>query len=163
MGAILSFQGAITIPPSDQTVLATAEYVIQPNVPVGDQIIVAMANGVGPAVPPSENILVDPSGNAVPPLLEDGIITVGANSFIRGDGNGDVAVNVADAVFALNFLFSGLPSDCLDAMDTNDDGSNDIADAVAILQFLFSGGAAPPAPFPNAGLDPTPDSLDCNF
>lgn len=163
LGAILSFQGAITIPPSDQTVLATAEYVIQPNVPVGDQIIVAMANGVGPAVPPSENILVDPSGNAVPPLLEDGIITVGANSFIRGDGNGDVAVNVADAVFALNFLFSGLPSDCLDAMDTNDDGSNDIADAVAILQFLFSGGAAPPAPFPNAGLDPTPDSLDCNF
>lgn len=163
LGAILSFTGTTTIPPSDQTVLATANYFIQPTATVGSQIFLSMVNGVGPASPPSENLLVDPGGNAVPPLLEAGFIIVGASSFVRGDGNGDLTVNVADAVFILNFLFSNLPSDCLDSMDTNDDGGNDIADAVAVLQFLFSSGTEPPPPFPNPGPDPTTDALDCDF
>ena len=162
LGAILSFTGTTTIPPSDQTVLATANYILQPTVAVGAQIPLTMVNGVGPAIPPSENLLVDPGGNAVPPLLEGGFINVGANSFIRGDGNNDLTVNVADAVFILNFLFSSLPSDCLDALDTNDDGGTDIADAVAVLAFLFSSGSAPPPPYPNPGPDPTADALDCN-
>ena len=40
--------------------------------------------------------------------------------------------------------------------------SNNIADAISALDFLFAGGAAPPAPFPAPGSDPTPDALDCN-
>ncbi|MGB1396730.1 MAG: M12 family metallo-peptidase, partial [Planctomycetota bacterium] len=162
LGAILSFTGTTSVAPSDQTILATANYILQPTVTVGSEIIFEMANGVGPAIPPSENLLVDPGGNAVPPLLEGGSIVVGANSFIRADGNNDLTVNVADAVFILNFLFSGLASDCLDSLDANDDGGNDIADAVAVLAFLFSSGPAPPPPFPNPGPDPTADSLDCN-
>ena len=162
LGAILSFTGTTTVAPSDQTILATANYILQPTVTVGSEIFLEMANGVGPAIPPSENLLVDPGGNAVPPLLEGGSIVVGANSFIRADGNNDLTVNVADAVFILNFLFSGLASDCLDALDANDDGGNDIADAVAVLAFLFSSGPEPPPPFPNPGPDPTADSLDCN-
>jgi len=163
LGAILSFTGTNTVPPSDQTILATARYIVQPTVPIGDQIFINMVNGVGPASPPSENLLVDPGGNAVPPLLEGGFIIVGAAAFIRGDGNNDLNVNVADAVFVLNFLFGGMPSNCLDALDTNDDGGNDIADAVAILQFLFSSGDPPPPPFPDAGVDPTADNLDCDL
>ena len=162
LGAILSFTGTTTVPPSDQTILATANYIVQPTVTVGTEIPLSMVNGVGPAIPPSENLLVDPGGNAVPPLLEGGSIIVAANSFIRADGNNDLTVNVADAVFILNFLFSGLASDCLDSLDANDDGGNDIADAVAVLAFLFSSGPAPPPPFPNPGPDPTADSLDCN-
>ena len=44
----------------------------------------------------------------------------------------------------------------------NDDGSLDLSDAVNLLDFLFTGGGAPEAPFPLAGLDPTPDSLGCD-
>jgi nucleoside-diphosphate-sugar epimerase len=90
------------------------------------------------------------------------LITVGASFFLRGDGNGDLTVDVADAVFILAYLFSGGPADCLDAIDTNDDGSNNIADAISALDFLFAGGSAPPPPFPAPGSDPTSDALDCN-
>lgn len=98
----------------------------------------------------------------MPPLLEGGLITVSDTAFIRGDGNGDQEINVADAVFCLNYLFNSGAADCLDAIDTNDDGSTNIADAVALLNFLFSSGNAPPPPYPNPGSDPTPDGLDCN-
>ena len=51
--------------------------------------------------------------------------------------------------------------DCEDAADTNDDGALDVSDVVSVLQFLFSGSPSPPAPYPDAGSDPTPDLLDC--
>jgi hypothetical protein len=78
--------------------------------------------------------------------------------FKRGDANGDEAGDISDAVATLTFLFSGGPeSTCADAADTNDDGKVDISDPVALLSFLFSGGAAPKAPFPDCGPDPTDD------
>ena len=163
LGVILSFTGGNTVPPSDQTVLATARYIVQPTVSIGAQVALSVVNGVGGSNPPAENLLVDPGGNAVPPLLEGGFINVSGAFFTRGDGNNDLSINVADAVFVLNFLFGGITSNCLDALDTNDDGSNDIADAVAILQFLFSSGAPPPPPYPDPGVDPTADGLDCNL
>jgi hypothetical protein len=46
-----------------------------------------------------------------------------------------------------------------DACDTNDDGRFDIADAVYILSYVFDGGPPPPPPFPDCGIDPTPDDL----
>jgi nucleoside-diphosphate-sugar epimerase len=102
------------------------------------------------------------STTTVPPLLESGLISVGTSLFLRGDGNGDLTVDVADAVFILAYLFSSGPGDCLDAMDVNDDGANNIADAISALNFLFAGGAAPPPPYPTPGSDPTADSLNCN-
>lgn len=83
-------------------------------------------------------------------------------SFVRGDANDDGAVDIADAIHTLGFLFSGGPAaSCPDAADANDDGTVDIADAVAVLGHLFSGAGPLPSPFPAAGIDPTVDALSC--
>lgn len=81
--------------------------------------------------------------------------------FIRGDGNGDGAHDIADAVFTLAYLFSGGPGPCRDAQDWNDDGALDIGDAIYGLSFLFAGGAGPPPPVGACGPDPTADAIDC--
>lgn len=82
--------------------------------------------------------------------------------FVRADVNSDSGVDVADAIFLLDYLFTqGTAPGCDDAADANDDGLIDIGDGIAILGYLFDNGAPPPAPFPNPGIDPTPDSLGC--
>ena len=87
----------------------------------------------------------------------------GPGGFIRGDTNADGRVNLTDAVALLEYLFDGggtMPR-CLDALDTNDSGSIDLTDAVIVLNFLFTGGPAPTLPYPEPGLDATPDGLRC--
>jgi hypothetical protein len=87
----------------------------------------------------------------------------GQEAFRRGDANDDGAVNLADPIFTLNFLFRGGPLPrCEDAVDANDDGRMDIADPVFTINFLFLGGPEPPAPGPfSPDFDPTPDGLSC--
>src|SRR5206468_2017626 len=77
--------------------------------------------------------------------------------------NGDGAIGLSDAIFTLNFLFTGgSPPPCEDAADANDSGTMDLSDAVFTLGFLFLGTAAPPGPGTTvAGPDPTPDNLTC--
>jgi hypothetical protein len=87
----------------------------------------------------------------------------GAIEFRRGDCNQDTALNIADAVLVLSFLFSsGAPPSCRDACDGNDDGALDIADPIYLLAWLFAGGPAPAAPHPDCGIDGTSDALDCS-
>jgi polysaccharide biosynthesis protein PslG len=83
--------------------------------------------------------------------------------FIRGDANGDGAVDIGDPIALLGFLFSNVEAaDCLDALDANDSGEVDIADAVSMLGYLFADGAPPPPPGPlRCGPDPTDDALAC--
>ncbi len=83
--------------------------------------------------------------------------------FVRGDGNGDGSINIADTTFMLNHLFSppSQPVPSLDALDYNDDGGLNLADVVYLLNYLFAAGSPPPAPFDAPGQDPTPDGLDC--
>lgn len=90
-------------------------------------------------------------------FMQDGSPVTTVN-FIRGDANSDGSVNVADPVFALDYLFNSGPETCIDAMDVNDDGMVNIADAVAALGFLFSNGPQPEPPFPACGADPTADA-----
>lgn len=91
--------------------------------------------------------------------------TAGAQpTFVRGDCNGDGAVNIGDPVFLLATLFStGPTSNCPDACDANDDSGLDIADAIYALSFLFSGGSPPFPPHPACGVDPTADAILCPF
>ena len=97
----------------------------------------------------------------LPATAIDGTVLI-AGFFIRGDINGDDLVQLVDAIRLLEVLFlMGVNPMCDDALDANDDGSVGIVDAIVILQYLFGGGAAPAAPFPDCGLDPTPDILDC--
>ena len=82
--------------------------------------------------------------------------------FLRGDANEDGKVDVSAAITELAYLFRGGDgAECLDVMDANDDGEADVSDAIFILRYLFSAGAPPPAPFPEAGVDPTEDCLWC--
>jgi hypothetical protein len=83
-------------------------------------------------------------------------------TFLRGDADGNGLVNQDDAVYLLGSLLGKGPVlYCKDAADANDDGNIDITDVVYLLHFLHRGGPAMPPPYPTAGQDPTPDSLDC--
>ena len=81
--------------------------------------------------------------------------------FIRGDTNGDLAVNVLDAIATVLFLFQGLPLSCPDAGDFDDSGVINVTDTIGILGYLFSHGTPPLPPFPGAGIDPTEDAMEC--
>ncbi len=87
----------------------------------------------------------------------------GSGNFIRADANADGKVDLSDAVFVLGYLFLGgakFPA-CEDAADADDSGKVEITDAIYLLGHLFLGTAPPPSPFPEAGKDPTLDSLAC--
>jgi hypothetical protein len=83
-------------------------------------------------------------------------------SFVRGDANADGELDLSDAAFILNYLFShGTTPECEKSADTDDGGDLDLTDAVYLLTYLFLGGPAPEPPFPTCGPDPTPDDLTC--
>ena len=84
-------------------------------------------------------------------------------SFSRGDASSDASVDIADAIFLLNYFFRGgeAPA-CRDAADANDDGRENIADVLSILQHLFAETGPLPEPFGHCGIDPTTDALDCS-
>jgi len=88
-----------------------------------------------------------------------------AGVFVRGDANNDSALDIADAVTILAYLFSdGEEPSCEDAFDVNDDGMLDIADPITLLGYLFANGPLPPGTKPGElQEDPTPDNLTCNF
>ena len=113
---------------------------------------------------------IEPSFAPEPSVVEDFspflIYTIGEllpGIFVRGDPNADRSVDISDALAILLDLFAGVPAraTCRKALDVDDSGILDTTDAVRLLQFLFQGGAAPPAPFPAAGEDPTPDAIPC--
>ena len=64
----------------------------------------------------------------------------------NGDSNNDGAINVSDAVYIINYVFSGgnPPVPDVPAGDANCDDSVNVSDAVFIISHVFSGGPAPP-------------------
>ena len=65
--------------------------------------------------------------------------------YIEGDANADAEINVGDAVYMINYVFSGGPEPHPMAMagDANCDANPDIADAVYVINFIFKSGPAP--------------------
>lgn len=134
---------------------------VSPATTSGTELLVQLRSGIGS--PPILN-LVTRSGetDGVEPTLLDGSVMVQDALFLRGDANGDGKRDISDPIAHLDFLFrGGAASPCEDAADTNDDGRLDLSDAVMGLSFLFQGKPTLPAPFPGAGVDPTPDALGC--
>ena len=85
-----------------------------------------------------------------------------APTFLRGDANSDGAVDIADAVTLLNYLFvGGTAITCRDAGDADDDGLLNVTDVITILNHLFLGAGSLPSPALEPGVDPTADELDC--
>lgn len=85
-----------------------------------------------------------------------------AGAFIRGDADRGGTVDIGDGITILEVLFQpGTPPlECEDAGDVNDDGMVNIGDVITLLAALFQTGAPPiPAPYPDDGVDPTPDML----
>ena len=105
-----------------------------------------------------------PVETQVEPLsIQDGLIQLVNPDFLRGDSSGDGELGMTDPLLTLHYLFlSEAPPGCLDAADANDDGVLNVTDPIASLEHLFRGGAGLPAPFPEAGADPTPDALRCS-
>ncbi len=93
----------------------------------------------------------------------DNVRVLGAalGAFRRGDANRDGALDVADPIAALAYLFARGTLECDDAADANDDGTLDIADPIRTLGYLFAAAPPLPAPFGACGGDPTADDLGC--
>jgi hypothetical protein len=66
--------------------------------------------------------------------------------WIVGDANYDDVVNVSDAVFIINYVFTGgdEPLPVLQAGDANCDFAVNVSDAVYIINYVFTGGDPPP-------------------
>lgn len=75
---------------------------------------------------------------------------------ICGDTNADSELNISDAVWVVNYVFtSGAPPDPLGTGDCNCDGSCNISDAIVIINYIFTGGYPP--------CDPNGDEIpDCD-
>ncbi len=70
-------------------------------------------------------------------------IAVNAGNTV-GDANGDGLIDLADAVYILNYLFKGGPApNPLEVADCNCDQIVDLADAIYLLNYLFKGGPPP--------------------
>ncbi|MEZ5359357.1 MAG: putative Ig domain-containing protein [Candidatus Zixiibacteriota bacterium] len=68
-------------------------------------------------------------------------------NYVCGDANGDLKINIADAVYIINYIFSsGGPSYPVEAMDGNCDGSRNIGDAIYMVNHIFKSGPAPCCP-----------------
>jgi len=82
--------------------------------------------------------------------------------FLRGDANGDDALDISDPIRILDSLFlqTRLLS-CVDSGDANDDGLLDTSDAVFLLGYIFLGTETLPPPGGICGSDPTEDGHDC--
>jgi polyhydroxybutyrate depolymerase len=79
--------------------------------------------------------------------------------FIRGDSNGDQALDLSDVVMLLVHLFSNGTLDCREAANCNSDTSLDVSDGIYLLGYLFSSGPAPAAPLNSCDSEPV--ALDC--
>ena len=69
--------------------------------------------------------------------------------FLRGDCNSSGTLDMADAVMALEYLFtSGDVPGCIEACDFGGDEIIAIDDPISTLYYLFQGGPPPGAPYP---------------
>ncbi len=66
-------------------------------------------------------------------------------SFLHGDSNGDLKIDVADVVFLINYLYkSGGSPNPLEAGDASCDGNVDVSDVVFLINYLYRAGDPPP-------------------
>ncbi len=73
-------------------------------------------------------------------------VSVLVNCLPTGDCNGDGGINIADAMYLVNYLFiPGSPAPApLKLGDVNCDGAVNIADAMYLINYLFIEGSPPP-------------------
>ena len=166
------FSGQVLPAGTDQSLLRL-EFAVSPSAQLGETTTIVLDDSYNlPSCPAADpNCVPGPAvnyviydGMSISPIKIDGVIEFDSTpGFRRGNTNGDSGVDLADALFVVNYLFAGgQQPNCLDSADINDDGSLDISDTVYLLNYLFVSGPTPAAPGPqNCGPDPTDDNLDC--
>jgi len=103
---------------------------------------------------PGQQATIDMNGydpQFMPQLTANGLIYIpGSRSasvgyaYMRGDANSDGNVNVADAVFLINYVFKGGAAPVpVEAGDANCDSQANVADAVFLINYVFKGGPSP--------------------
>ncbi len=94
-----------------------------------------------------ESMMEDALGNAIRPVVVSGTITVVPRPCGDADFNG--IVTISDAVYLINYIFSGGPApNPLLSGDADCNAIVTISDAVYLTNFIFSGGPAPCASCP---------------
>jgi hypothetical protein len=107
--------------------------------PEGDTTL-DLAQNVGPL--PSYCSFSDVYGTVIFPDLIDGILTIVPP--LCGDSNGDGAIDVADVMFLINYLFTGTAApNPLCVGDATGDGIVDSGDVLYIINYLFTGTSGP--------------------
>jgi subtilase family serine protease len=92
-------------------------------------------------------VIVDPN-NQILEVRDDNNEATRALPIVRcGDVNEDCAVNSADIVYLINYLFLYGSAPCpLEAGNTNCHSAADITDIVYLINYLFIGGPPPCEP-----------------
>lgn len=167
----LAPHGFSTLPSSVDFSIATVRYssvLVPPGSPAeGESSVdttIEFRDGLRGSGQPVTNVVTHMGRSVTPCTSPFEITLVRPLLFTRGDANLDSRLDISDPVRILNARFLALDDAelrCSDAADSNDDGGVDVSDAVYLFNFLFRGGPQPAAPYPEAGLDETPDDLDC--
>ncbi|MCP4567474.1 MAG: hypothetical protein GY841_07840, partial [FCB group bacterium] len=105
--------------------------------------------GLGTAVTVDSVIITWPSGTVQDTTLlainTRHVLTEPVGAVICGDANSDLALNVGDAVYLINYVFkSGPASVPLCKSDANDDNAVNVGDAVYMINYVFKSGPVPP-------------------
>jgi len=160
-GVVLDFMSQVTLPAQNDFLDCIATYRLIGEPPCPDTLS-TQVEAVGDLGDPVVRMVMVVEGESrVPCETDPAVVTiVCAQPFLRGDGNSDGRLDIADGIFIFNYLFlQGPEPDCLDAADANDDGAVDGSDGIYIINYQFLDGPPPPPPFPETGLDPTEDDL----
>ena len=130
---------------------------------VTQQTQLSFENDLG--VPPISNVFVIQNQSVAPVTIDLTIDIAVDGIFLRGDADGNLRLDLADAINNLVFMTNSCPACpiplCPKALDVNDDARIDLSDAIHLLSFLYLDGPQPAEPYPVPGVDPTPDLLDC--
>jgi hypothetical protein len=87
------------------------------------------------------SIATDAAGNADTCQFSVDIVEV---EFVCGDADGNVTVDISDAVYLIAYIFTNGPEPIpLVSGDANCDTAVDISDVVYLISFIFTGGPAP--------------------
>ncbi len=152
----------IGLAPGTDSVLFMIRFRVKPETNPGTYKL-EFKNQIG--TPPLNNIFVFGGQSVFPDLVPGSVIVdpISGIKFIRGNADGGPRVNLGDAVTIADFLFrGGAQPGCLDSADTDDNGKLELTDPILLMNHLFKGGPPPAPPYPDEGLDPTPDTLSCS-